>query len=65
MFVLELYSTCGTRAHHVAITPSDWFSKACRTQELSVEQKLSRDHWRKQVTPVCGDFLKVFVHACH
>ena len=39
--------------------------KACRTRELSAEQKFTRDHWRKQVHSMCGDILKVFVHACH
>ena len=37
----------------------------CRTRELSAEQKFIRTHWRKQVPPVCGDVLKVFVHSCH
>ncbi len=39
--------------------------QACRTRELSAEQEFTRDHRRKQVTPVCGEILEVFVHACH
>ena len=35
--------------------------KACRTRELFAEQKFTRDHWRKQIPPVCGDVLKDFV----
>ena len=34
------------------------------TRAISAEQIFTRDHWRKQVLPVCGDVLKVFVHAC-
>ena len=49
---------------------SDWpcsflYPKAWRTRELSAEQKFTRDHWRKQVPPVCGDVLRALVHACH
>ncbi len=33
--------------------------KACRTRELTV----TREHWRKQVPPVCGKILKDFWHA--
>ncbi len=33
---------------------------ACRTRELSAEQKITRDYWRKQVPPVCGDVFKSF-----
>ena len=28
--------------------------KACRTRELSAELTVTREHWRKQVPPVCG-----------
>ena len=35
-------------------------AKACRTRELSAEQKFTREHWRKQVLSVCGDGLKYF-----
>ncbi len=37
--------------------------KACRTRELSAEQKFTRDHWRKQNPPVCGKILRDFWHA--
>ena len=36
---------------------------ACRTRELSAEQKFTREHWRKQVPPVCGKILRDFWHA--
>ena len=29
--------------------------KACPTRWVSAEQKFTRDYWRKQVLPVCGD----------
>ena len=38
-------------------------SEACRTRELSAEQKFTRDYWRKQNPPVCGKILSDFWHA--
>ena len=49
----------GASLHHKAHA-----FKACRTRELSAKQKFTRDHLCKQVPPVCGDVLKVFVHVC-
>ncbi len=35
--------------------------EACRTRELSAEQKFTRDHWRKQNPPVCAaKFREIF-----
>ncbi len=39
------------------------WAKACRTRELSAELTVTREHWRKQVPPVCGKILKDFWHA--
>ncbi len=38
-------------------------TKAYRTRELSAELTVTREHWRKQVPPVCGKILKDFWHA--
>jgi hypothetical protein len=45
-------------ALHVA--PKITLCKACRTRELSAEQKFFREHWRKQNPPLCSKILKDF-----
>ncbi len=48
---------------HVFTDVAVVFPKACRTRELSAELTVTREHWRKQVPPVCGKILKDFWHA--